>query len=116
MYSEMLRLTFESDEPGSDQTIGRYVSQAMTYRARLARRAAGAGRLEGSGGRVGDELAYDAALVRLCKQLGVAHDFLGGWPGPKTPVAVAEARLAERLPSTVAALAGPAIQGEVSES
>ncbi len=107
-------MALESNDPGADQTIGECVTEAMAYRARLAGGAAtAAGRRAAD--RIGDELAYDAALVRLCQRLAIPHDFLADGP-PEDTRRDAEARLTARLPSIAAFLDGSAIQGEVAES
>lgn len=54
--------------------------------------------------KIGDSLAYDAALVRLCERVGVRHDLTTdlGDPGARRQ---AERRLASRLPSRLSTLA-----------
>jgi hypothetical protein len=111
VYSELLRVAVESNDPLPGQTIGECVSAAIAYRARLAGGATG----RRAADRIGDELAYDVALVRLCQRLAIPHDFLGDGP-PDDTRRDAESRLAARLPSIAAFLDGSAIQGEVATS
>jgi hypothetical protein len=99
----MLRLVLEREEPVPDQTLGELVSEALSGRARLDVGAdTRAGRATAD--RIGDALAYDAALVRLCQRLSIQHDLLGDSP-PNEARLDAEARLADRLPSIAVALA-----------
>jgi hypothetical protein len=59
-----------------ERTLVERVSEAIVFRSRLC---GGVGALAGdkAAERIGDELAYDAALVRLCQHLAIPHDFLG---------------------------------------
>ena len=115
IYSEMLRLTLQAGGDAPATSVADLVADALACRARLPAAADPAGGSHrGSAERVGDALAYDAALVRLCNRLGVEHDLMGGWPGLEARQR-AEAGLAERLPTLSAALAGGQPGGPVLE-
>jgi hypothetical protein len=101
IYSELLRVTLDGDGPEEDQTLVELVSEALSCRAYFAPTDAHG---RGAADRIGDALAYDAALVRLCQRLSVQHDFWSDSP-PGDVRQEAEQRLAARLPSIAAALA-----------
>jgi hypothetical protein len=102
-------------DDGSAQPLGELIAEAVECRAVITRFGAssGTGHL-GPADRIGDSLAYDAALVRLCGRLGVAHDLTSDGAGPATRDQ-AEQRLDERLPGIASALRGTGTGFTVSE-
>lgn len=94
VYAELLKLTL-ADGSGPQHSLGELISDALARRETLARESDGATRLAAA-------LAYDAALVRLCDQLGLEHDLTGASAGPEAR-GRAEARLATQLPELQAA-------------
>lgn len=110
----MLRLALEQEE-GGDRPVGELVSDVLATRSVLSEFAAASGTgLRGPADRIGDSLAYDAALVRLCERLGIDHQLTSDTAGPAARP-FAERRLAERLPSIAAALEGTGPGFTVSE-
>jgi len=105
IYSELLRMALGDGRDGRDQPVGSLVAKALSCRARLEGAATGEALSPHANpaDRVGDGLAYDVALVRLCDRLGVEHDLTGDGDGVSARDG-AEARLADRLPSIAPAL------------
>lgn len=98
VYSELLRVVLEQtrDPSAGDDDLSVLVAEALRCRQVLEqsgpdRRAVGADRLA-------DSLAYDAALVRLCRRLGMSEDLTSGVGGPDSRHGI-EAQLAAQLPS-----------------
>lgn len=99
VYSELLRVVLEETrEPSARQNdLSVLVAEALRCRdvleqSRSDRRGAvGADRLA-------ESLAYDAALVRLCRHLGMSEDLTSGTGGPDSRDEI-EAQLAAQLPS-----------------
>ncbi len=90
LYLELLRLTVES-ETRSDRSVDQLLSEAVARREALAAPARADTHLVA-------ELAYDSALVRLCRRLGVETQLLSepsnAWTRRST-----EQALASVLPS-----------------
>ena len=88
----------------SDAPVGELVTDVLSNRAALIGSPRSTARAQrGPADRIGDALAYDAALVRLCDRLKIRHEFVGERAGPMARHQ-AEERLAERIPSIAAAL------------
>ena len=106
IYSEMLRLVLVAESDDGDRPVAALISEVLGCRAHLT-----GGRGPGPTGgeaadRVADWLAYDAALVRLCRRLELEEDLTtDGETGAAR--LLTEARLAERLPTLAVALGGP---------
>ena len=96
VYSGLLQMVL-AEEGDDGRTVSELVSLALACRADLR----GVG---DPASRIGNALAYDAALIRLCDQLGVVHDLAGDVVGPAAR-RQAEMRLGERLPSLGDAMA-----------
>jgi hypothetical protein len=108
IYSEMLKLVLDGESDRRDRSVAALISDALICRGQLTfgRGGAPAGRPGQAAERVADCLAYDAALVRLCRRLELDEDLTGdGETGAARRQT--EARLAERLPTLAAALGGP---------
>ena len=73
VYAELLKLTL-GDGSDYDQSLDQLVSEALARRDAMARDGDAATRLAAA-------LAYDAALVRLCRALGVDQDLTGNSAG-----------------------------------
>lgn len=101
LYATFLLAALEDEPAGPDLSIAAQVARVM------ARRAAVAG--DGSTGpfssadRVNALLAYDAALVRLCQQLGIDHHFFGP-ESPDVARRLTEKSVAARMPGLAAGL------------
>ena len=104
VYSELLKAVL-AGPPGErrEEPPGRLVAEALRCRTALAR-SSEPGR--DAGDRLADSLAYDAALVRLCRRLGIAESLTTGAGGPGARIIV-ETRLADRLPSLEALRSAP---------
>jgi len=81
----------QADKPLSD-----LVSSALERRSAL-------GRAGDTVARLGDSLAYDVILIRLCQRVGIEEDLTADTAGPATRRRIEEA-LAERVPSMAEAL------------
>ncbi|MDA8045958.1 MAG: hypothetical protein M0Z30_12085 [Actinomycetota bacterium] len=90
VYSELLELAMAVDDTG-EETLEDLVAAALSHRQTLNRTAS-------SAIRIGDEIAYDMALIRLCRKLGLETGLTGGEPGPMARRR-SEGMLAERLPA-----------------
>ncbi len=102
IYSELLRLVLDREGDSTSRPLGALVSDALSRRAGLTP----AGGRARAADRIGDSLAYDAALVRLCGRLGLAQELTGEGDGMAARVG-AERHLADRLPSVAAAFRHP---------
>jgi hypothetical protein len=113
----MLRMTLDSAPGPDNRPVAELVSDLLLCHARIEPVASpGRDRPRGDAAdRVGDALAFDAALVRLCDRLDIEHDLTDGSPAPDART-VAESRLAARLPSIAAALSGSINQHAVTET
>jgi hypothetical protein len=103
IYSEMLRMLLQEEGELSDRPVGSLVGEVLARRAVLLEAPREAGGRVGVAERIGDALAYDAALVHLCDRLGIEHELTGESAGPG-PRRRAEQMLAGHLPSVAAAL------------
>ena len=114
IYSDLLRRLLQEDD-GRAAPLEELIADALASRARITELGVTDGTKHLSrADRIGDSLVYDAALVRLCKRLGVAQDLTTDVAGPATRDQ-AERRLAERLPSLAFAFQSTAPGSTVSE-
>jgi len=90
-------MALATDDRPSD-SVPDMVRDALSYQAALTDG-------QGSAARIGDALAYDVALVRLCERLHIDHDLAGETAGPEARRR-AEDMIAVRLPSLAAELGG----------
>lgn len=86
MYVDLLRMVLESETGWDSRPTPELVEEVEATRQRLRLSRAEppeAAVADGFGpaGPIGDALAYDAALVRLCERLGVAHRLTEDAPG-----------------------------------
>lgn len=95
VYGELLRLALTREEE-ADTPLDDMVAEVLARREALARPGDSAARLAAA-------LAYDSALVRLCRRVGVAHELTGELAGPQARRR-AELALAEVVPTMHAAL------------
>jgi hypothetical protein len=90
----------------TDAPVGELVADVLTSRAALVGTPGSKGHVQrGPADRIGDALAYDVALVRLCDRMDISHDLAGDRAGPAARHR-AEESLAERFPSIAAVLEG----------
>ena len=84
VYSMLLRLTLDQEGDGTDLTIAELVSDAISCRSQLTGFPGGtrSSRRQGVAERIGDSLAYDAALVRLCYRMSLEQELTGDAAGP----------------------------------
>ena len=75
IYTELLEAALEQQpRTGADGSTGKLVAELITCRDRLDRQASSR-RVPGQvSAAVADELAYDIALVKLCRRVGIPTD------------------------------------------
>lgn len=95
VYGELLKLALAHEEE-ADRPLEEMVADVLARREALAHPGDAAARLAAS-------LAYDSALVRLCRRVGVAQELTAERAGPQARRR-AELALAEQLPTVHAAL------------
>ena len=98
VYSELINLALEMDQQ-AERPIGDLVAVAAEFRNHLGRAADAASRL-------GDSLAYDVVLIRLCERVGIAHEIGSEISGVHARQR-AESALAEQLPLFATAVSCP---------
>jgi predicted nucleic acid-binding protein len=99
VYSELLRVVLEEtrDPSARENDLSALVAEAL--RCRDALEQSGSDRRGAAGAdRLADSLAYDAALVRLCRHLGMSEELTSGAGGPDSRYEI-EVQLAAQLPS-----------------
>jgi hypothetical protein len=90
VYSELLRRALAEDE-SADASLPELVSRLNRLRGSSDMR-------RDSASRLGDTLAYDVILVRLCDRLGIDHDLMGDHVGDGARRR-AEQQLVAQMPS-----------------
>lgn len=97
-------MALASQTPGPDRTTAELVRDLLSQRTRFE--AASTDRAAtGPAGPVGDALAYDASLIRLCDRLQIDHGLTEDGIAAVARKAL-EAELASRLPVLAAAFSG----------
>jgi len=96
VYSELINLALEVDQQ-AERPVGDLVAAAADFRNHL-------GRATDAASRLGDSLAYDVVLIRLCEKVGISHEIGGDISGIRARQR-AENALVEQLPLFASAVA-----------
>lgn len=101
VYSELLQARLESDGDEPELPLAELVADVVARRCAAARSRPPSG----PGGDLATNLEYDAALVRLCRRIGVTESLTGSSPAPDAR-RTAEDAVAARLPGLAEAFTG----------
>lgn len=101
VYSELLRGRLEADADRDEPAVADLVADVVSRRSAAEPAPAGSG----ASGELAHNLDYDAALVRLCRRLGLGEQLTGSSP-PRTARRMAEEALVARLPGLADTLSG----------